>query len=159
MDSVLRRLMSRPCAPLDVQFNGVLLRIFEAFLSLRDERDTLQARLDVACDERKGLVAKFEIAQCEWHRERDEYRAEVKKLEVLLARTGEHGVKEVMLARQESLIRRPVRPHRPDDENIAVKENVMEVLDRTLSRDRQVWSKQRGNLGFHREIHSAGDIR
>jgi hypothetical protein len=123
----------------------VLLRVFEAFLSLRDERDMLQANLDFACDERKGLVAKFEIAQGEWRRERDEYQVEIKKLEVLLAWTGEHGVKEVMLARQESLVRRPARPHQPDDEKVGRKENVMEVLDRTLSRDRQVWNDQRGN--------------
>jgi hypothetical protein len=153
MDSVLRRLMSSPCAPLDVQFNGILLRIFEAFLQLRDEKDALQAKLDLALCEQKGLVHGFEAVQREWLQEKEEYKLEIKRLEVLLAQTSKRGVAEVTLARQGSLIRRerPSTVTRKIDQGLdngtsAMKENVLEVLDRTLRRDQRNWSNQRGSL-------------
>jgi hypothetical protein len=143
--------MSSPCAPLDAQFNGILLRIFEAFLLLRDEKDALQVKLDNVFREQKSRVSDLEAAQKEWQQEKEEYKVEIKRLEILLARTSERGVAEVTLARQESLIRhhRPSTRTRkvddgPDNGTSARKENVLEILDRTLRRDQHVWNNQRG---------------
>jgi hypothetical protein len=143
--------MSSPCAPLDVQFNGILLRIFEAFLLLRDEKDVLQVKLDLALQEQKGLVSSVELAQRAWQQEKEEYKLEIKRLEILLAQTSERGVAEVTLARQGSRIwcERPSTSTRKTDHRSvagtpAMKENVIEILDRTLRRDQHVWNNQRG---------------
>lgn len=138
MDSVMCRLMSDPCAPLDVQFNGTLLRIFEAFLHQRDQKAVLEQTIDGLADEQQALIRGFQEEQKSWQAERQEYKGEIKRLELRLVRASARGLAEVTLARQESRI----RPRKTVDRE--KKETIFEVLDRAMYREEAAWNSQRG---------------
>ncbi|KAK4612838.1 hypothetical protein CLAFUR0_13007 [Fulvia fulva] len=105
MDSIFCRLMSEPYSPLDVQFNGSLMRIFESYVKLQEEKHLLQERLDQETNTKSALVSKFNMAEKDWQDEMQDYKEEVKRLEVLLAKASRRGLAEVTLARQDSKLR------------------------------------------------------
>jgi hypothetical protein len=142
VDTVLCRLMSRPYDALDTRFNGALLQIFEAYRELSDQRDRLQRSLAEEMVLREAERSVTQKAECKWEEEKQTYKAEVKRLELVIAK-GKCGVAEVALARQESLIRRRTQEISPDDEHDG-KETVFEFLEKTKRFEDPAWSGQRG---------------
>ncbi|EME77861.1 uncharacterized protein MYCFIDRAFT_179337 [Pseudocercospora fijiensis CIRAD86] len=139
IDSVMSRVMADPYAPLDVQHNSSLMAIFEEYLSLRDEKVQLQRQLEAELDSAQDLIAKFNAAEHDWIEERNDYREEVKRLEVLLAKNSKRGVAEVTLARQDSKLR--TRSSRVGSQ----KETVFEFLEKTKCFEDAAWSGQRAD--------------
>jgi hypothetical protein len=143
MDAVMCHLMSNPFVHLDVRFNGSLMRIFENYTKLKEERDEVQQQLDARTATCKAVVAKFNMAEKDWEDEKQDYKDEVKRLEVLLAKASKRGVAEVTLARQDSKVR-----HR-NTGGFEKKETIFEFLEKTKRFEDQSWSNQRGNV--HKE--------
>ncbi|EMC99979.1 hypothetical protein BAUCODRAFT_358561 [Baudoinia panamericana UAMH 10762] len=104
IDSVMCRLLSDPYDALDPRFNGVLLQIFEEFRLAEDERVNLDARLFEADFKQEKLLHRLQQAQKQWTKERQDLKAEIKRLELLLTQ-GRRGLAEVTLARQDSHLR------------------------------------------------------
>lgn len=105
VDAVMCQLMAHPYDSLDRQFNGAVLQICEAFRDAGEEKEQLRMEVARRVEEREGLQRDLERSRSLWERERQDYKAEVKRLELILAK-GKRGLAEVTLARRESLIRR-----------------------------------------------------
>lgn len=140
MESLLCKLMSDPRGQLDVQHNGALLRIFEAFLGLRDDKQRLQERLRDAARERELIISRCNMAEKDWECEKQDFRDEIKRLEVRLARVSKRGIAEVTLARQDSKIHARKFSGKDNRETIF-------GFSRTVRRanyEERVWNNQRG---------------
>ncbi|KAK6005504.1 hypothetical protein QM012_007146 [Aureobasidium pullulans] len=137
MDSIMRTLIAEPYRPLDVKHNSPLLLIFEGFRNLRDENSSLMRKLKYEAETRFASHHEVELERQAWQREREEYKAEVKRLELIISKDKE-GVAEVMRARQGSLLG---REHRRRTASSAYtsrddsRETVFEFLERTRIED------------------------
>ncbi|CAK4033577.1 Hypothetical predicted protein [Lecanosticta acicola] len=142
MDSVMCRLMAHPHIPLDVCFNGNLMRIFEGYVRLKEERDTLQKRLDHDASAFQAMLSKYNMAEKDWQDEKEDFKEEVKRLEILLSKTSKRGLAEVTLARQDSSLRSRKR-ERSDH-----KETLLEFLDRAkiLHPPDKIYESQRATM-------------
>lgn len=144
VDTILCHLMSQPYDALDVRFNGSLLQIFEAYRDLLDQRDRLEKSLAEEVAIRQAERSAVQDLECKWEEEIQTYKAEVKRLEIVIAK-GKRGVAEVALVRQDSLIRRRKQATTPDDEDDG-KETVFEFLEKTKRFEDPAWSGQRGRF-------------
>jgi hypothetical protein len=142
IDTILCRLMSHPYDALDTRFNGALLQIFEAYRHLSDQQERLERRLAGETNTRLAERSATQRVEHEWEEEKQSYKAEVKRLELIIAQ-GKRGVADVALARQDSLIRRKKQVITPDDEDDG-KETVFEFLEKTKRFEDPAWSGQRG---------------
>lgn len=138
MESIMCVLMAKLATPLDVRFNGMLLRIFESYLQLRDENTELQAQLSQETSRKVADRTRWKHTERAWMDEKEDYKEEIKRLEVLLSRTSSGGLADVMLARQNSKLR-----ERQMNEKCR-KETIFEVLERRGRREDRVWDNQRG---------------
>jgi hypothetical protein len=142
IDTILCRLMSQPYDALDTRFNGALLQIFEAYRHLSDQQERLESKLSEETGIRLAERAATQRAERDWESEKQSYKAEVKRLELVIAQ-GKRGVAEVALVRQDSLIRRKKQVITSDDEDDG-KETVFEFLEKTKRFEDPAWSGQRG---------------
>lgn len=140
MDSVMCLLMAEPYKPLDVRFNGCLMRIFEGYLKLKGERDHLQRRVDQEVATCQAMLNKYNMAEKDWQDEKQDFKEEVKRLEVLLSKASKRGLAEVTLARQDSKLRGRKR------EDGSHKETIFEFLEKTrlLHPSDSFYENQRG---------------
>ncbi|EME39947.1 hypothetical protein DOTSEDRAFT_74723 [Dothistroma septosporum NZE10] len=116
------------------------MRIFESYIKLQDEKDLLQRRSDQETQTTNALISKFNMAEKDWQDEMQDYKEEVKRLEVLLAKASRRGLAEVTLARQDSkLLSR--KAERQDG-----RETIFEFLEKTPRRHDSVYNNQRGRL-------------
>jgi hypothetical protein len=137
MDSIMRTLIAEPYRPLDVKHNSPLLMIFEGFRNLRDENSSLMRKLKYEAETRFASHHELELERQAWHREREEYKAEVKRLELIISK-NEEGVAEVVRARQGSLLGREHRRRTASNANLKrddPRETVFEFLERTRIED------------------------
>lgn len=139
MDALMCRIMSSPLDRLDASHNSSLMLIFEAYMKLKDENEQLHSQMQMETRSTEAIIAKFNMAEKDWEDDRQGYKNEIKRLEVLLAKLSRRGVAEVTLARQDS------RFH--GREGLDRKETVFEFLEKTKRYDPdQSWSSQRGML-------------
>lgn len=133
IDSLMCNLLGEPLNGLTGRFANDLMRVFEDHRALKDQVDSLQVRLD---QERE----KTRTAQLAWEREKQDYRAEVKRLELILSE-GKRGLAEVTLARQDSSLRRSQQARMADESGL---ETILEQLEKSKRQDHKTWSSQRG---------------
>ncbi|KAF2769397.1 hypothetical protein EJ03DRAFT_293118, partial [Teratosphaeria nubilosa] len=141
MDTIMCRLMASPYDALEPRFNGMLLRVFEAHRHLNDETHQLRAQINEELTRSSALERRLQIASKQWSEERQDFKAEVKRLELLLVK-GQRGVAEVTLARQDSLLRQKDanRRIRMEDDGL---QTIFEFLERHRQYDEKAWSSQR----------------
>ncbi|KAK5690410.1 hypothetical protein LTR97_012278 [Elasticomyces elasticus] len=144
IDSIMCRLMSDPYGSLDSRFNGMLLHIFESYRSVLDGKQQLQEQLTQELHGKRALVHKLQQAQKQWSDERQEYRDEIKRLELLLAK-GKRGLAEVTLARQDSHFRQRESWRRSDVPDDGLRA-IFDVLERTQRSDEKRYGGQRAVL-------------
>lgn len=142
LDAIMCHLMADPYNRLGVHFNASLMRIFESYLTLRDENSRLQSRCNEEAATAKAVISKLHSTEKDWEDEKRDYKDEVKRLEILLSKTSRRGVAEVTLARQESKL------HAKYPRGAPKKETVFEFLEKTTKRHENdsSWSNQRGTF-------------
>ncbi|KAH0356629.1 hypothetical protein KCU81_g874, partial [Aureobasidium melanogenum] len=89
MDSIMRTLIAEPYRPLDVKHNSPLLMIFEGFRNLRDENSSLLRKLKYEAETRFESHHELELERQAWQREREQYQAEVRRLELIISKNKE----------------------------------------------------------------------
>ncbi|KAK5709731.1 hypothetical protein LTR17_019492 [Elasticomyces elasticus] len=144
IDSIMCRLISDPYGSLDSRFNSMLLHIFESYRGVLEEKQQLQEQLTQELHGKRALVHKLQQAQKQWSDERQEYRDEVKRLELLLAK-GKRGLAEVTLARQDSHFRQRESWRRSDVPDDGLRA-IFDVLERTQRSDEKRYGGQRAVL-------------
>ncbi|KAK4556368.1 hypothetical protein LTR86_006512 [Recurvomyces mirabilis] len=144
IDSITCRLMSDPYGTLDPRFNGMILQIFESYRAALDEKTLLQAQLDDLTRGRRSMVHSLQQAQKQWAGERQAYKAEIKRLEVLIA-NGAGGLAEVTLARQSSQLRQHENIRRSQQIDASL-QSVFDSLERASRLHEKAWISQRAVL-------------
>lgn len=142
IDSVMNRLLAGPDRPLDSRFNGILLEIFESFRNLTDEKTLAQSHAQTEIEKRLALERTMREAAEQWDREKQIYKAEIKRLELLLSK-GARGLAEVTLARQNSMLRCK-RGNEDDVSKEKTLESIFEFLERSRRNEEKIWTSQRG---------------
>lgn len=95
--------------PLPVHYNAHVLALIEGYAKLR--RRVTEAR-EEAADLRRlmgGEREEYRAVAGEWSAREEAYRAEVRRLELIIARTSRDGMETVVLARSGSLVDRGAR--------------------------------------------------
>jgi hypothetical protein len=137
MDSIMRTLVTEPYRSLDIKYNSPLLMIFEGFRNLRDANASLMRKLKYEVETRFSSHHELELERQRWQQEREEYKAEVKRLELIISKDKE-GVAEVIRARRGSLLRAEHRRRTTSGTNTSnddPRETVFEFLERTRIED------------------------
>jgi hypothetical protein len=142
IDSITCRLMRSPYHSLDLQFNGPLLQIFEAYRNMLDAHEHLRRRIDEEVKDKTALVNQLQRAQQQWTEERQHYKAEIKRLELVLAK-GEQGLTGVTTARQHSVLRQPDNMRRSQQVDASL-QTIFDALERSSRHDEKAWNGQRG---------------
>ncbi|KAI9894073.1 MAG: hypothetical protein M1814_004843 [Vezdaea aestivalis] len=108
-ETVLTRLMSQPLQdPLPPKYNSRMLHVLEAYRDQRQIISQLEEELASEVQARQEDSAAFKKAGRAWERESEQWQAEVKRLEVLIA-NGQTGMEGVMHARAGSIVRRQTK--------------------------------------------------
>ena len=144
IDSVMCRLLGQPYDSLDSSLNATLLQIFEHFRNLDDEHQKTLVDLEKEVERRCHLESAMQQSAQQWNREKQDYKAEVKRLELILA-NGSDGLVKVTSARQDSVLRN--RGNRDDMFGISedrTMETIFEFLERSKRYEDKMWSSQRG---------------
>lgn len=152
IDSVMCRILGSPYEGLHPRFNGVLLQIFEGFRSLADEKQRLLAKSEHEVDRVSEMERVMQRSAKQWNREKQEYKAEIKRLELLLAK-GKGGLAEVTLARQDSLL----RLHQAEKSSKARKhdtlETIFQFMEKNKKNEERVWNHQRGECSITKQSY------
>ncbi|KAI1414234.1 hypothetical protein F5Y13DRAFT_188332 [Hypoxylon sp. FL1857] len=92
--------------PIPVQYNSYILHLIEGFAKAQErirELDDARSEAKYALDYH---LHHFKSIADEWIEREDQYKAEIKRLEVLLSRTSRDGLEAVTLARTNSVVDR-----------------------------------------------------
>ncbi|KAG9239249.1 hypothetical protein BJ875DRAFT_436677 [Amylocarpus encephaloides] len=89
--------------PIPVEYNACILHVLEAYQDLREQVNANQDAIEEMKHSHTKDIKDFEALATQWEEKERDYKAEVKKLEVLLSKT-EGGMESVMVARSKSQI-------------------------------------------------------
>ena len=142
IDAVMCRLLAEPYTCLDPRFNGLLMQIFESYRDLVDQKQQLLANARQEVERRGQIDSKWRLSAQQWDREKQQYKAEVKRLELILAK-GKRGLAEVTLTRQDSVLQQKQRETSEHSEDETM-ETIFEFLEKTKRYEDKAWSSQRG---------------
>ncbi|KAF2470404.1 uncharacterized protein BDR25DRAFT_262280 [Lindgomyces ingoldianus] len=98
LQSVHSYLCGFPSQPLPVQHNNGLLRVFEDYKKAREQKERLDQLLQETFED-------YRSAEERWLKVEDCYQAEIRRLELIIAR-GTTGMAGLIKARQESVVKR-----------------------------------------------------
>lgn len=139
VDHTMQRLLSSPFDSLDLRYNTTILRICEGYRDALQQQESFQRQLEEQSKSHAAIMQGMQQAQKRWNEEKQEYKLEVKRLELLIAQ-GKQGLAEVTLARQESMLRHR-REKGDKDDGL---ETVFEFLERSKGPEEKGYEAQRG---------------
>jgi hypothetical protein len=138
VQSIHTMIMKNPSRPIPAAHNSNLLHIIENHRNLCEEKERLGGLL-------KDTLDGFKEAEQRWITEEHNFRSEIRRLELILAR-GKQGMTELMRARQGSIIQRKRKIHKtPSEEQL---ETFFEFLTRDQIDQDNMREGQRGE-GYH----------
>jgi hypothetical protein len=105
VDTIFSRITTNLDKPISAPNNEPILRVLEAYRELQVEREGLQEKLNEAVFHCNTTMDTLQGERRHWKEDEANYKAEIKRLEMILAH-GKRGLSAVTLARQQSLIRR-----------------------------------------------------
>lgn len=90
-------------SPVPVEYNSCILHVLEAYQDLREQVNAKQEIIDELKQSHTKDIKDFEQLATRWEKKEQDYKTELKKLEVLLSKT-EGGMESVVMARSNSRI-------------------------------------------------------
>ncbi|PVH87031.1 hypothetical protein DL98DRAFT_567284 [Cadophora sp. DSE1049] len=89
--------------PVPVEYNNCILHVLEAYHELRTELRLREETIEELKHTHTKDIKDFEMLATQWETKEQDYKAEMKKLEVLLSKT-DGGLEKVSLARSKSTV-------------------------------------------------------
>jgi hypothetical protein len=131
INTVFSRIVTNIGKPISAQNNEPVLRVFEAYRDLKDEKEGWQKKLDEAVAHCNTTLDTLEGERKRWKEDEANYKAEIRRLELIIAH-GKTGLSAVTLARQQSLIRsgNPKMFNITRSKHGDIKENVHTFVDK-----------------------------
>ncbi|KAI1497146.1 hypothetical protein F5X99DRAFT_32131 [Biscogniauxia marginata] len=93
-------------SPIPVEYNTYVLHLVEGFADSREEIRTADAAYAGVKQSLEQNLEEFRLLVDDWLEREKQYKAEIKRLEVLLSRTSLEGLEAVALARTNSVVDR-----------------------------------------------------
>ncbi|KAI1361037.1 hypothetical protein F5Y08DRAFT_343079 [Xylaria arbuscula] len=107
VDALLVLLMQNdPLKPIPVQYNSYVSHLIEGYANAQKKIRSIEAEHQVTKQTQEKDRQEFRQMARDWAERECQYRAEVKRLEVLLSQCSEKGLEAVTLARADSLVNR-----------------------------------------------------
>ena len=97
--------------PLPAEYNSYILHLLEGFAVLDKKANIAEKTLRYANDAHNAESRKFQLLCNDWRQREKQYKAEIKRLEVLLSKTRD-GLESVALARVNSVVARSGKQHK-----------------------------------------------
>lgn len=98
IDAIFIKLCNQPFDGLPAQMNSSVLHVIEAYRNLSVEKEQLEEQLE-------EIGSKLEEAETRREEEEKDFRAEIKRLELIIAK-GKNGMSRLMASRQDSVVSR-----------------------------------------------------
>ncbi|KAI0415413.1 hypothetical protein F5X98DRAFT_376846 [Xylaria grammica] len=92
--------------PIPIQYNSYVLHLVEGFASAQESIRRAEAAYQEVKQSLEHNLEQFRLVADDWLERESQYRAEVKRLEVLLSKTSQSGLEAVTLARTNSIVDR-----------------------------------------------------
>ncbi|KAI0845557.1 hypothetical protein F5Y00DRAFT_272858 [Daldinia vernicosa] len=92
--------------PIPIEYNSYILHLIEGFANAQEKIQTIDAAYNEARHSLEYHLEHFKSVADEWLERESQYKAEIKRLEVLLSRTSSDGLEAVTLARTNSVVDR-----------------------------------------------------
>ncbi|KAI2777279.1 hypothetical protein F4815DRAFT_502535 [Daldinia loculata] len=92
--------------PIPIEYNSYILHLIEGFANAQERIQTIDAAYTEARHSLEYHLEHFKAVADEWLERESQYKAEIKRLEVLLSRTSSDGLEAVALARTNSVVDR-----------------------------------------------------
>jgi len=89
--------------PLPIHFNSCILHVVEEYWNLREQTKVNESKIEGLKENHRRDIDEFEAISNAWEETEKNYKAEVKRLEVLLSKT-QGGMASVAMARSKSLL-------------------------------------------------------
>lgn len=124
IESLQVAMMNRPSThePLPIQYNGHVLALIEGYAKIKQELEETKRTAAAGVEEVKKMrdkeVESYRSLRDEWSEKETNYRAEIKRLELLLAHHTEGGMATVALARAGSVVDRSAKARKRFEERI-----------------------------------------
>ncbi|OAF99555.1 uncharacterized protein CC84DRAFT_365135 [Paraphaeosphaeria sporulosa] len=112
LQSVFSHMTTNPSCPIPLHYNNGIFRVFEDYRKVRDEKERLDDLLHETFEGYRAVERFFEKAEAE-------YQAEIRRLELLIAR-GTSGMDGVIKARRDSTVRRMIAHKKTASEDSAL---------------------------------------
>jgi hypothetical protein len=106
VEALQSRLMVGSMESIPIQYNSYILHLVEGFAKQKRKIRATEEACTKAEEEKQQLAARYQAVADEWLERETAYRAEIKRLEVLLSRTSQKGLEAVTLARANSVVDR-----------------------------------------------------
>ncbi|KAK5660122.1 hypothetical protein OQA88_13591 [Cercophora sp. LCS_1] len=97
---------SDPLAPIPIAYNSYVLSLLEGFAKISRRLKKTEEQLAELNGLRGKELEQFRGMSEEWMQRENDYKNEIRRLEVILAKESKDGVASVTLARQDSVINR-----------------------------------------------------
>ncbi|KAI1112583.1 hypothetical protein F5Y14DRAFT_463213 [Nemania sp. NC0429] len=92
--------------PIPVEYNSYVLHLVEGYSKAQGELRGVERACQEAKQSLERNLEQFRLVADDWFERESQYKAEVKRLEVLLSRSSQHGLEAVTLARANSVVDR-----------------------------------------------------
>ncbi|KAI0116800.1 hypothetical protein F4814DRAFT_439382 [Daldinia grandis] len=92
--------------PIPIEYNSYILHLIEGFANSQERIQTIDATYTEARHSLEYHLEHFKSVADEWLDRESQYKAEIKRLEILLSRTSSDGLEAVTLARTNSVVDR-----------------------------------------------------
>ncbi|PBP22718.1 putative ureidoglycolate hydrolase [Diplocarpon rosae] len=105
MAEMLKVVMMNQCSisPVPVEYNSTILHVLEAYQELRLKLQRREEAIEELKQSHTKDIKDFETLATQWEYKEKDYKAEMKKLEIMLSRTA-GGLEQVTLARSKSTV-------------------------------------------------------
>jgi len=112
--------------PLRVPFNSCILHVLEAYQHMRKELIEKDCEIRDREQRHENDIKEFTQQKLRWKRKEDEYKSEMKKLEVMLA-TRARGLELLMLARSSSALNGTTRAKATESQQVEKESELQHV--------------------------------
>ena len=143
IESIMCRVLAQPHEGLEAQFNGMLLRIFESYRTVQEEAQNMRTKVDHEVTRSNAIERAMKLSTQHWEIERQGYKAEIKRLELIIASRG-GGLADVAMARQYSVLpHRRGRDVRATDDD-PTQDTMFHYVEKSKHHEAPLWCSQRG---------------
>ncbi|GKT66652.1 hypothetical protein ColTof3_13991 [Colletotrichum tofieldiae] len=106
-------MMTKPVLdPVPREYNSYILHLLEGYWNVQEQLKKTEQALAEETETKQRSLEEFTKMSDEWQEKEAAFRAEIKRMELVLARVAPEGVGAVVLARSESVVDRSTRSSR-----------------------------------------------